>query len=126
MTIHKSKGLEFKAVLLPFCDWKLDHDAAKDNILWCKTTISPFDQMGWLPMKYNKKLAESYFALEYFEEKIRAYIDNLNLLYVALTRAENYLMVNCPPPAREPGTAGDLVAFAMENGSLARWSAPWI
>ena len=115
MTIHKSKGLEFKAVLLPFCDWNLDHDASKDNILWCKTDKKPFNNISVLPLKYNKKLAESHFAMDYFEEMIKAHIDNLNLLYVALTRAEDYLMVNCPPPSSGIKNAGDLLITALEK-----------
>jgi hypothetical protein len=38
---------------------------------------------GYLPLKYSKSLADSYFATAYYQEKIKAYIDNLNLLYVA-------------------------------------------
>ena len=36
MTIHKSKGLEFPVVIIPFLDWELDHNANNANILWCK------------------------------------------------------------------------------------------
>ncbi len=115
MTIHKSKGLEFKAVLVPFCDWKLDHDAKKDNFLWCTTNIKPFDQIGWLPLKYSSNLDKTYFAADYFEEKIKAHIDNLNLLYVALTRAEDFLMINCPPPSKNLSLAGDLVIKVIEK-----------
>lgn len=115
MTIHKSKGLEFKAVLIPFCDWKLDHEGNKDNFLWCKTTQNPYNEMGYLPVKYSSALATSYYAQEYFAEMIKAHIDNLNLLYVALTRAEQFLMINCPPPGKEMKTAGDLVLNGLEH-----------
>lgn len=115
LTIHKSKGLEFKAVLVPFCDWKLDLDATKNNYLWCKTDKNPFSEMGYLPIKYSKRLEHSYFAREYFEEMIKAYIDNLNLLYVALTRAEEFLMINCPPPSKSLINAGDLVIKVVER-----------
>lgn len=115
MTIHKSKGLEFKAVLVPFCDWKLDHDATKSNYLWCKTDQKPYEEIGYLPLKYSSSLANSYFAQEYFEEMIKAHIDNLNLLYVAFTRAEEYLLINCPPISKEIKTAGDLVIKGIER-----------
>lgn len=110
LTIHKSKGLEFKAVLIPYCDWKLDHDSSKQNILWCKSDQKLFDQIGYLPLKYSSSLGDSYFARDYFEEMIRAHIDNLNLLYVALTRAEEFLMVNCPPFQNKINTSGDLIS----------------
>lgn len=115
MTIHKSKGLEYKAVIVPFGDWKLDHDASKNNILWCKTDRAPFEGTGYLPIKYSKGLAESYFAREYYQEKIRAYIDNLNLLYVALTRAEKHLIINCPPESKNLTNVGDLLNAALQH-----------
>ncbi len=115
MTIHKSKGLEFKALLIPFCDWRLDLEANKNNIIWCATDKQPFDKAGILPLKYSKSLAESFFARDYYQEKIRAYIDNLNLLYVALTRAENYLILNCPPMGEKMTTVGDLIMKAIDH-----------
>jgi ATP-dependent helicase/nuclease subunit A len=54
MTMHKAKGLEFKAVIVPFCDWKLDHDANKNNILWCMTDRAPFEGTGYLPIKIQQ------------------------------------------------------------------------
>lgn len=115
MTIHKSKGLEFKAVLIPFCDWNLDHDARKGNYLWCKSDKKPFSDMGYLPLKYSSKLERSYFMEDYYEEMVKAHIDNLNLLYVALTRAENVLMLNCPPPSKDIKKSGDLVLKGLEQ-----------
>ncbi len=115
LTIHKSKGLEFKAVLVPFCDWKLDHDATKDNFLWCKIDQKPFSDIGHMPIKYSSRLEQSYFARDYFEEMFKAYIDNLNLLYVALTRAETFLRINCPPPSSGLKNAGDLVIKGIER-----------
>ncbi len=115
MTIHKSKGLQFKSVLVPFCSWKLDHDTHKDNFLWCRSDEKPFDKIGFIPVKYSKSMEKSLFASEYFEEKIKAHIDNLNLLYVALTRAEEYLWINCPPPSNSLSTSGDLVRNVVEE-----------
>ena len=34
ITIHKSKGLEFKHVIIPFCDWRME----KTNTIWCEPT----------------------------------------------------------------------------------------
>ncbi len=115
LTIHKSKGLEFKAVLVPFCDWKLDHDSTKDNFLWCKSDQKPFADIGYMPIKYSSRLEQSHFALDYFEEMFKAHIDNLNLLYVALTRAEEFLMINCPPQSNGLKNVGDLVLAGIER-----------
>jgi ATP-dependent exoDNAse (exonuclease V) beta subunit len=91
LTIHKSKGLEFKAVILPFISWNLDHKPFHTNILWVNPDIHPFNALGIVPVKYKSDLENSIFAGSYFQEKYSAYIDNLNLLYVAFTRAVNVL-----------------------------------
>jgi ATP-dependent helicase/nuclease subunit A len=39
LTIHKSKGLEFRIVLLPFISWNLDHIPTKSPILWIKPSV---------------------------------------------------------------------------------------
>jgi ATP-dependent exoDNAse (exonuclease V) beta subunit len=87
LTIHKSKGLEFKVVILPFLSWNLDHISSKSPILWVKPIIPPFNELGIVPVKYNKELSNTIFADFYKEEKYSAYLDNINLLYVAFTRA---------------------------------------
>ena len=115
MTIHKSKGLEFKAVLLPFCDWNLDHEPGKNNFIWCRSDQDPFAKLGFFPVKYSKELVNSYFSSEFFDEKIKAHIDNLNLIYVALTRAAEFLMINCPPKGGTQVRSGDLVVSGIEH-----------
>ncbi|MFY0598391.1 MAG: UvrD-helicase domain-containing protein [Cyclobacteriaceae bacterium] len=93
MTIHKSKGLEFPVVIIPFLNWELDHSATNDNILWCEGgEIAPFNQLPVLPLRYSSKLANTYWAMEYYDEKLKAFLDNLNLLYVAFTRAASALI----------------------------------
>lgn len=34
LSIHKSKGLEFHTVLLPFCDWKMENET-NNHLIWC-------------------------------------------------------------------------------------------
>lgn len=96
MTIHKSKGLGFKIVLMPFCNWEIDHRLT--TILWCQPKVEPFDKLKLVPVKYSQKLQNTIFAYEYFDEKLHAYIDNLNILYVAFTRAKEELIVFSPKP----------------------------
>ena len=98
VTVHKSKGLQFKYVLIPFCSWNLDHEFSKEPLLWVKSEKNPFQQAGYLPIKYSSKVEESYFSDFYKEEFVRAYLDNLNLLYVACTRAEQGLFITAPHP----------------------------
>src|ERR1035437_279695 len=91
LTIHKSKGLEFKVVILPFLSWNLDHLASKQTFLWVKPETPPFNDLGIIPVKYSKDLTNTIFADYYKEEKYSVYLDNINLLYVALTRAKDVL-----------------------------------
>jgi ATP-dependent exoDNAse (exonuclease V) beta subunit len=87
LTIHKSKGLEFKVVILPFLSWGLDHMASNQPTLWVTPSEPPFNELGVLPVKYGKDLTGTIFSDSFKEEKQSVYLDNINLLYVALTRA---------------------------------------
>ncbi|MEK6477014.1 UvrD-helicase domain-containing protein [Catalinimonas sp. 4WD22] len=113
LTIHKSKGLQFKVVVIPFCDWELDHRSGQDNIIWTQTSAQPFDKFGLMPMRYGSKLSNTYFSLDYYQEMIRAYIDNLNLLYVAFTRAEEALYTFSAPSVSKSGVTVNSVANAL-------------
>jgi ATP-dependent helicase/nuclease subunit A len=117
MTVHKSKGLEFRAVILPFCNWSLDA-SRQQNLLWCKPRTAPFNELDLVPVNYEKSLVNSHFAEEYLEELMHQYIDNLNLLYVAFTRAEQSLTAFCQKKKNSPaelGTVSDLIWFHFES-----------
>lgn len=93
MTIHKSKGLEFPIVIIPFFNWKLDNEGRDKKVLW----EIPHPSLGWdvpvIPLKYKKDLKKTFFAQEYLNEKFAASMDALNLMYVALTRPVHELYV---------------------------------
>lgn len=99
MTIHKSKGLGFEVVLMPFCNWDIDHRLT--TILWCHPTVAPFDRLHLVPVKYSAKLKNTIFNYEYFDERLYAFIDNFNILYVAFTRAKNELIAFTPKPKKD-------------------------
>lgn len=99
MTIHKSKGLGFKSVIIPFCNWDIDHK--QPVILWCQPHLKPFNELKLLPVKYSQKLKNTIFASEYLEERLHTFVDNLNILYVAFTRAKENLIVFAPKPKDE-------------------------
>jgi len=99
MTVHKSKGLDFRVVIMPFCDWDLD--SRMRNILWCEPTVAPFNELPLLPIEYGSKLGQSIFAESYFDEQMHLYIDSLNVAYVAFTRAKNELICLAPAPKKE-------------------------
>ena len=99
MTVHKSKGLDFRVVIMPFCDWDLD--SRMRNILWCEPTVAPFNELPLLPIEYGSKLGQSIFAENYFDEQMHLFIDSLNVAYVAFTRAKNELVCMAPAPKKE-------------------------
>ncbi|MFW5819707.1 MAG: UvrD-helicase domain-containing protein [Bacteroidota bacterium] len=93
MTIHKAKGLEFKIVIIPYCDWGLEpnsHGYVK-TLLWPNTASTPYREFSHMPVSFGPAMRESNFKADYYEELFRTYVDNLNLLYVAFTRAESEL-----------------------------------
>ncbi len=101
LTIHKSKGLQYKHVLVPFCNWNMDHNAIFSNILWTKSlSQKPYDLLEAVPLRYSSALGISLFSEQFFDEKIKAHSDNLNLLYVAFTRAEQNLLIHAQAPSK--------------------------
>jgi ATP-dependent exoDNAse (exonuclease V) beta subunit len=96
MTFHSSKGLEFPAVLIPFGDWEIVKTSKNSNFLWCQSTMSPLDEMELLPVNMSKSLEDTVFIHDYLREKALLYVDNINLLYVAFTRAIDLLCVFVP------------------------------
>src|SRR5690606_36896132 len=96
LTIHKSKGLQFKYVIIPFCSWNLDHPGFKQPNLWVKADTPMFKDAGYLSVKYNKTLTDTVFDSYYHQERTQIFLDNVNILYVALTRAELGMRIFAP------------------------------
>jgi ATP-dependent exoDNAse (exonuclease V) beta subunit len=110
-TIHKSKGLEFRIVILPFISWNLDHKPSKYPILWAKPDTAPFNDLGIIPVRYGKLLSDTIFADDYISERYSVFIDNINLLYVAMTRAMDAMWGFAP---ETPSTA-EAIASALRS-----------
>lgn len=92
MTIHKSKGLEFPVVIMPFAEE--DYNRKPKDKLWLDTDDANLD--------VPKALIDNSSVVEGFGENASAVfnlkkqeelLDNINVLYVALTRAEEQLYV---------------------------------
>ena len=90
LTIHKSKGLEYDHVIMPFCDWQLE----KSNTIWCSPKEPPYNELPLVPVDFNAKaMKQSVYEKDYHHEHLQNVVDNLNLLYVAFTRASHNLFV---------------------------------
>lgn len=91
LSIHKSKGLEYPTVLLPFCDWKMENEHISH--IWCEPSTSPFNALDLVPVNYGPTMDESIYHNDYLKEKLQLWVDNLNLLYVAFTRPKSNLII---------------------------------
>jgi ATP-dependent helicase/nuclease subunit A len=113
VTIHKAKGLAFKAVLLPFCTW--DINGKPNSIFWVPSKGTPYHHLQSIPLKYNKDLGNSSVAKPYFEELLFNNMDALNMLYVATTRSKEYLYISTMGKKADSITnIGDLLVKVLE------------
>jgi len=115
MTIHKAKGLSSPVIIIPYCNWEFNHPAGRAPWLWVSTEGTPFSQVRMIPVRYDSSLGKSFFAKSYVSEKIDTYLDNLNLLYVAFTRAIDVLIVFCPYGSGFKTVADAMFAYLHEN-----------
>ncbi len=92
MTIHTSKGLEFPVVIYPFANTALK-DVKKEN-LWLPLPEN-YDDISFNYFKANKKMLNwgEVESAAYQELVDQTEFDNINTLYVALTRAAEKLYV---------------------------------
>ncbi|MFR9523148.1 MAG: UvrD-helicase domain-containing protein [Rikenellaceae bacterium] len=100
-TIHKAKGLEKAVVMIPYCTWALDPKSGgtgksdpkkpkKSSAVWADAG-EQLGELGAFPVKYKKAMGDSFFSEQYYREFVYSHIDNINMLYVALTRASQSL-----------------------------------
>ena len=97
-TIHKMKGLEYEAILIPFCDWKIVDDGQKAPMMWTGVQIQEAEFNGQIPITFKKELLQSHLKETYLNELMHQLVDNLNLIYVAFTRAKSFLYIYSEKP----------------------------
>ncbi|MVM33564.1 AAA family ATPase [Spirosoma sp. HMF4905] len=106
-TIHKSKGLEFPVVIIPFANWRVE--PINDSTIWldlAEIRADPLSHdngsgLGKLPRLLSApanttsklRSAPASVAAQYEEELTRTFIENMNLLYVAFTRPTDRLYI---------------------------------
>lgn len=116
ISIHKSKGLEYHTVLLPFCDWNMEKERSLTHLIWCTPKVAPFNNLDIVPVNYSTAMQQSIYREEYLNERLQLWVDNLNLLYVAFTRAKNNLIIWGKDGLK--GTVSELLQQAMGQISI--------
>ena len=105
LTVHASKGLQAQSLFVPFCTWTKEAGRHPEKI-WCE--VAPALEAGndYVPVQDGNEMAESDYQTEYEAEHLNMRIDNLNMLYVALTRAEDNLFISTTYPVTSKGVMG--------------------
>lgn len=115
MTIHKSKGLEFPVVIFPFANLNIYREIEPKD--WYPWKEDGFDE---LLINFKKEIADygAIGAQLYAHRNHQLELDNLNLLYVVLTRAisQLYIVADAVKPKDPPATYnGFLTAFLQSE-----------
>lgn len=118
MTVHKAKGLEFPVVIFPFADE--DYSKSRDKI-WID--LEDHDSFtipkALVDLKNDVKMYGETAQRLYEQKKQEELLDNLNVLYVALTRAEEQLYIishyKRTKEGRLPNTLASFFVQFLEN-----------
>ena len=100
MTIHKSKGLEFPYVVFPYAEKVTFY---KDDWHWCRPSglseALPSSSDVIFPVRLSGTVSDTAFSDDFERERSLQLVDNINLFYVALTRAQKSLHVIAAKPS---------------------------
>jgi ATP-dependent exoDNAse (exonuclease V) beta subunit len=104
-SVHKSKGLEFPVVIIPYCHWTTDtgmystrwFDLTEEILpeLLLEQADEPEKYLATAPLQMVRDLEKTQLLQQYKDEKEDTFLESLNMLYVALTRPKDrlYLIV---------------------------------
>ena len=102
MTIHKSKGLDFPYVIIPYAE---NISLFKADSRWCAPELSGTPLEGVAEGVYDVVLSRSsestLFSEHYKTENFLQQVDNINTIYVAMTRAASGMHVIARKPAQK-------------------------
>jgi len=116
MTIHKSKGLEFPVVLFPFANWNATSE--RDAKSWVEIDELELQDLSTslIPLGKQLETAPSHLQSVYKEHKAKVLLDNLNMLYVALTRPKTRLYIYTSAKARGKNLSEFFDTFLQSEG----------
>ena len=123
-SIHKSKGLEYPVVILPFATWT--HQADHEKI-WFDISSLTYSELKTLdlpsiPYHYGRINAKDIVGFDSLElqskvEKDAIFLDSVNMLYVATTRAKQRLHILIAKPSEQAHTRSKTV-FEQSVGQM--------
>ncbi|TAF33052.1 MAG: hypothetical protein EAZ57_07330 [Cytophagales bacterium] len=93
LTIHKSKGLQYPVVIVPFADWG---GRLGKGTLWRDLPAAPLDvpePLDFVIFKPQKSCIGTPLEVLYKDEQRAQMLESINALYVAFTRAEERLHI---------------------------------
>lgn len=130
MTVHKSKGLEFRCVIVPYSKQTTQpHPSQDKEWLWVKPDLSEAQGIGqipWIPVWSDRKLLDTPHSATYLRYLNQYLADKVNMAYVAYTRAVDELYIFTPirltkegTPASGTGRIGEyLWRCGVESGEI--------
>ena len=113
LTIHKSKGLEFPVVIIPYANWT---SSVNNESIWVELNDETVPGLKSALLPLSARLMDTDFAKVYEDEKAKQTVDDLNLLYVAFTRAVDALHVFSDLPSKKAGMANYYVNYLKQIG----------
>lgn len=117
MTIHKSKGLEYKVVMYPYAYTKVPGDfkgAEKWLPLDDIKLLKDIKNIDSFILPINKGLVGTDMEHHYIEEVEKAAFDDFNIMYVAMTRARDLLFIYSNKIQTEEEKTSESYNFFME------------
>jgi ATP-dependent exoDNAse (exonuclease V) beta subunit len=126
-TIHKSKGLQYKVVIIPYLSWSMAPDArGRPLVVWSESDESGLGNVGAIPINYKSLMADSWFSTRYYREQVLAHIDAANMFYVAVTRAASELhLMTSSNPREGRGSVGNLLRNVLNiHEDFTEWGQP--
>ncbi|WP_066836089.1 UvrD-helicase domain-containing protein [Rufibacter ruber] len=114
-SIHKSKGLDYPVVIVPFCDWSLEPQTS--SLLWgtLPESVAACGKLRTAVVNLNKKLEQTALADQYAQKLEKTFIESLNMLYVALTRPVDRLYLIGKAQDFKKGGAQKNVSFWLHK-----------
>ncbi|MHA6249195.1 UvrD-helicase domain-containing protein [Pontibacter sp. CAU 1760] len=119
-SIHKSKGLAYPIVIVPFADWSTE--PMSRSLMWSQLPeeVTVTGKLRSVAVNISSKLEKTVLAHAYSAEVEKTFIENLNMLYVALTRPIDrlYLIGNSKDLQEEKKAARALEGSAKNISHL--------